>query len=84
MSEFAKIGRVSTAWQTEQVRVSSPSSKQVASFVTVQSPKLWPLAGMTSVEMVSPQSSQTTVLLPSSVQVAGTMFSLTCSCLQPS
>ena len=46
-----------------------PSSVQVASFVTVQSPYAWPVAAMVSVTL-SPQLAHTFSLLPSSVQVA--------------
>ena len=61
--------RVSVSPQAEQVRVSVPSTVQVAGVVTVHSPKECPVAGIARVS-VSPQA-QEWVSTPSAVQVAG-------------
>ena len=59
-----------TSPHTVQVRVETPASVQVAAFVSVHSPNLWPSAGISFVSFASPHTVQVRVETPGSVQVA--------------
>ena len=70
------MGAVLVAPQTAQVNVRTPGSFSVGSVVTVPLSQVCsPVAGISLVEMTSPQLEQMVSTRPASPQVAGTVFS---------